>query len=69
MVARVSTEGGRLAVHAPGIPLVILHAEGEERFYAKGFYLKVQVMKDAAGKVTGVVVEQYSGSVFMKKVG
>lgn len=69
VVARVSTEGGRLAVHAPGNPPVILHAESEDRFYAKGFYLKVQVMKDAAGKVTGVVVEQYSGSMFMKKVG
>ncbi len=66
--ARVSTEGGRLAVHAPGNPPVLLHAESEDRFYAKGFFLNAQFKRDAAGKVTGIHVEEYAGTSLLRKV-
>lgn len=66
--AWVDVEGGRLCVQAPGNPPVLLHAEGNDRFYAKGFFLNAQFKRDAAGKVTGIEVEQYAGTTLLRKV-
>ncbi len=67
--ARVTVEGGRLSVQAPGNPPVLVHTEGNDRFYVKGFFLNAQFRRDAAGKLTGIDVEQYAGSTFLKKIG
>lgn len=67
--ARVTVEGARLSVQVPGNPTVLLHTEGNDRFYVKGFFLNAQFRRDAAGKVTSIDVEEYSGSTFLKKIG
>jgi predicted alpha/beta superfamily hydrolase len=64
----IINDDGRLVMVVPGNTRIPLLAENEEKFFVKGIYLMVRFKKNEAGKVTGVEVEQYSGTTFAQKV-
>ena len=67
-IIKVEIEGNHLIATEPGGTKITLYAESNENFYAKGIYLLGHFIKDSAGKVTGIQVEQYAGSTFIKKL-
>jgi hypothetical protein len=53
---------------APDNSRISLKAESNTEFYVPGQFLNAHIEKDAAGKVTGMTLHQYSGDVRFKKV-
>ncbi|HEY4612893.1 MAG TPA: alpha/beta hydrolase-fold protein, partial [Bacteroidota bacterium] len=66
--ARVFVENGLLFARGPDNQVAALHAEGNDRFYAKGFYMNLRFKRDTAGTVASLEVETYNGSMSLKKV-
>ncbi len=67
-IVKIEIEDGNLVVSQPGSPRITLYAASDNDFYAKGMFLKGHFEKDAEGKVTGIHVQQYTGSIFIKKL-
>jgi len=61
-------EGSQLVMIVPDGTRVPLLASSERDFFVKGIYLFLRFEKDEAGLVTGIHVEQFGGSVFVKKI-
>lgn len=57
----VTADGGNLAIQATGQPKVDLELVSGENYAVKGTPIKVTFQKDAAGKVTGMMVHQAPG--------
>jgi predicted alpha/beta superfamily hydrolase len=68
MTIEISRESGSLFLNAPGGTKVPLYAETEKDFFVKGAFLFLHFMKNNAGKVTGIRVEQFAGEQFVQKV-
>lgn len=64
--AYVSNEKGKLIVKAGDV--ITLEAATEKDFYLNGVYLNVQFKTDNKNAVTGLQVDQFGSSIFMKKV-
>ncbi|MCX6132920.1 MAG: alpha/beta hydrolase-fold protein [Ignavibacteriales bacterium] len=64
----ITNDDGCLVMVVPGNTRIPLLAENKEKFFVKGIYLMVRFKKNEVGKVTGVEVEQYSGTTFAQKV-
>jgi hypothetical protein len=65
---RFREKDGRLTFQPPGNPVVILQSEGNDGFYAKGYFLNIRFNRDLHGDVTGCILEQYGGSMVAKKL-
>lgn len=61
-VDSVYREGNTLYVESERMPRVALHPESADRFFAQGSPLRMQFLRDPAGKVTGVTM-MYGPSV------
>ena len=61
IVITVSATGGKLAVQAPGQSVAELELITGENYAVKGTPIKVTFQKDAAGKVTGMMIHQGPG--------
>ncbi len=61
VVITVSAAGGKLALQAPGQPMLELELVAGENYGLKGTPIKVTFQKDAAGKVTGMMIHQAPG--------
>ena len=58
LVITVTADGGKLAIQATGQPKVDLELVAGENYAMKGTPIKVTFQKDAAGKVTGMMMHQ-----------
>jgi predicted alpha/beta superfamily hydrolase len=65
---RLSKEAGKLIAWAPDNTKIVLEAETEKDFYVKGIFIKVHFKMDDAGKIPGFQLEQFEGTVFVKKL-
>jgi CubicO group peptidase (beta-lactamase class C family) len=61
-------EEGKLIAHVPGQPAYPLWAETETHFFLKELPVKFEFQKDAAGKITGMVLNQGGRELQAKKV-
>ncbi len=64
----VSVEDTQLVMQSPYNQPLVLYTEGNDSFYAKGFFLNVRFKRDSSGNVTSAEVEQYGGTFSLKKV-
>jgi predicted alpha/beta superfamily hydrolase len=64
----VTQDNDNLVAEVPEAGKIILYAEGEKDFYAKGMYLLIHFQSDDSGKVTGLQAKFYSGEGFVKKI-
>lgn len=61
LLITVTADGGKLAIQATGQPKVDLELVSGENYAMKGTPIKLTFQKDAAGKVTGMIVHQAPG--------
>ncbi|MGH9872809.1 MAG: alpha/beta fold hydrolase [Pyrinomonadaceae bacterium] len=61
LLITVTVDGGKLAIQATGQPKVDLELVSGENYAMKGTPIKLTFQKDAAGKVTGMIVHQAPG--------
>ncbi len=68
IVVKLNVDDNHLVAQEPDGTRIILYAESDNNFYAKGIFLKGRFVKDKNGKVTGIRLEQYTGKIFVKKL-
>ncbi len=61
LIITVTADGGKLSIQATGQPKAELELVSGENYAMKGTPIKVTFQKDAAGKVTGMMVHQAPG--------
>jgi predicted alpha/beta superfamily hydrolase len=64
----ISREADHLVLTTPDNSDVVLRAETEKDFYARGQFLTIHFKKDGTGKVTGFLLERYGGEMSAIKV-
>jgi CubicO group peptidase (beta-lactamase class C family) len=60
----ITNENGKLMVLESGYPKVEMFAESETKFFLKNEDIQFTFVKDANGKVTGVIVDQGDGTLY-----
>jgi hypothetical protein len=68
MKIKLVKENDRLVAITPDNTKIVAYAETEEDFYIKGQYLFIHFGKDKTGKVSGFLLHQYAGDVFVKRI-
>jgi hypothetical protein len=66
--ASFTIKDGEFYVTVPGQPSYKLHAESETSFFLKEAPISIVFQKDAAGKVTGILLNQAGNEMPGKKV-
>jgi predicted alpha/beta superfamily hydrolase len=69
VVLDIVAENDHLVLITPDKMRVILEAESENGFHAKGMYLLIEFHRDSVGGVTGARIEPFEGSFEVKKEG
>lgn len=64
----ISDENGHLVIHGPRNAQLVLHAESEKDFYVRGQFWFMHFKEDAANKIIGFQLEQFSRAVFARKL-
>jgi predicted alpha/beta superfamily hydrolase len=64
----LTIENGMLTARVQGDEKMVLHAETANDFYLDGMFLKLHFKRDNGQKITGFELEQFDGSVFVKKL-
>lgn len=65
---KLKVEKNHLVVLSPENMKLVLYAETENDFYAKGSFYLLKFQKDDSGKVLGFKFEQYTGQGFVRKI-
>ncbi|MCU0238966.1 MAG: serine hydrolase [Pyrinomonadaceae bacterium] len=60
----ITVENGKLMMFEPGYPKDEIFAESENEFFSKIFDVQIKFVKDANGKVTGVIAYQSDNTLF-----
>jgi D-alanyl-D-alanine carboxypeptidase len=68
LVLAVSREGGKFFTRATGQGLIEIQAETEEKFFARETNAQLKFVKDAAGKVTHLILHQAGRETLAKRV-
>jgi predicted alpha/beta superfamily hydrolase len=65
---KITIDKGYLTTIIPKNNKIVLYAETEKNFYAKGSFHKIHFEKDKSGKVIGFELAQFGGERFIPKV-
>jgi len=68
VIINVTFEDGKLIVLTPGNAKIILHAETEKDFFAKGEFTYVHFKNDNEGNIIGFTMQRYERESFVKKI-
>ncbi len=64
---KLVVEEGKLVAIVPNNTKIVLNAANEEDFYVTGQFLKLHFVKQSNGNVDGFILQQYGGSMVVKK--
>lgn len=65
---KMEIDGSKLVAVFPGGMRINICAESDKAFYVKGAFFNIQPDLDRKGNVKGFKIDQYNGSMFLKKV-
>lgn len=65
---QIVLENGNLIVLTPGNTKIVLYAETEKDFFAKGEFTYVHFKNDDEGNILGFMMQRYEGESFVKKI-